>query len=102
MEENKEELVDFFKKEETIKKVTALAIQFHQVFGFEWFTLNQCMGVFKEASVEQIVDIIRSLQLCGFVIGTTKKKTERFRLGKNQFEKMTDAIRGDNNDNKAD
>ena len=98
-EQEREELLAYFKKPETIEKVTAIAIQFNTVFGFEWFTLNQCSEVFKGASIEQLVDTIRSLDLCGFVVSNNKKKVERYRLGKSTFKKMTDAISG--YDNKA-
>ena len=88
-----DELLEYFKKPEVHEKVAALAIQYNQVFGFEWFTLNQCSEIFKSASVEQVVDITRSLQLCGFLISNTKKKVERFRLSKNQFKRLVDALR---------
>jgi hypothetical protein len=87
-----EQLKEYFKKPETQEKVAALAIQFNNVFGFDWFTLNQCAEVFSEASVEQLIDIIRSLDLCGFMVINSKKSPERYRLSKNQFRRMVDGI----------
>ena len=96
-EQEMDELLAYFKKPETIEKVTAIAIQFNTVFRFEWFTLNQCSTVFKEASLEQLVDIMRSLDLCGFLVTNNKQKDTRYRLSKATFKKMTDAISGYNN-----
>jgi hypothetical protein len=77
----------YFKKPEVIEKVTAIAIQFKEVFGFDWFTFNQCATVFsKDSDISQMVDIIRSLELCGFIIVDNRKELERFRLGKKQFK----------------
>ena len=91
VEQELEELKAYFKKPEVIEKVTAVAIQFKEVFGFEWFTFNQCATVFrKDSSLEQMVDIIRSLQMTGFLVANNKKSVERFRLGKQHFNTLKD------------
>lgn len=91
VEQELEELKAYFKKPETVEKVTAVAIQFEAVFGYDWFTFNQCATVFNEGTtIEQMVDIIRALQMTGFLVVNNKKEVERYRLGKKHFKTLRD------------
>ena len=88
-----EELIEYFNKPETQEKVLALAEQIREVFNGEWFTVTDCVKIFKEASPEQILDILNALNLCGFLIVNTKKSYERLRLSGNQFKRLEDVLR---------
>lgn len=81
-------LVEFFKKKETQEKVLSLAIQIQEVFGNSWFTITDCVKIFKAADPQQIIDIINTLNLCGFLIINQKKSYERLRLSGNQFKRL--------------
>lgn len=96
---NLQQLEDYFKLHTTHKKVADLVKQFSTVFGLGWFTLDDCLTIFKEASVEQLVDIVKTLHLCGFLIVNEKKEglLERFRLSSNSIQNMDDILGKQNN-----
>jgi hypothetical protein len=86
-------LVEYFKKEETQKKVLELAVQIREVFGGSWFTITDCVKIFKTADTQQIIDIINTLSLCGFLIINHKKSYERLRLSGNQFKRLESELK---------
>ena len=92
-EEEAKKLLEFFKKKETQEKVLALAIQIREVFGRSWFTVLDCVKVFKEASPQQIIDILNSLNLSGFLIIKKKGDHEKLRISGNQFKKIESALK---------
>lgn len=85
-------LAEYFDKPETQKIVGELVVQFQTVFGFQWFTMDDVIKIFKDASVEQLVDIIQTLDLCGFLIVNSKKEgiMERYRLSANAVQNSVD------------
>lgn len=88
-----EELIEYFKKEEVQTVIIELIIQFNQVFSSSWFTLDDCLRIFKDSNKAQLVDVIGTLHLCGFLLVNKKKNRERFRMSTNKFKKVTDVLR---------
>lgn len=92
-------LEEFLTKRETKETIGALVVQFQEVFGFGWFTLEDCTKVFKSASIPQLVDIVNTLDLCGFLLANDKKEIivgkenfTRYRLSNNAMARMTDVL----------
>lgn len=97
-EEQKKEmdaLKEYYSKPEVQKVIGDLVVQFKEIFGHQWFTWEDLLKVFKTASGEQLVDIVRSLHLCGFLLVNDKKKDkkgeplERFRLSQNAMSQSS-------------
>jgi len=91
--EQADELLAFFKKPETQEKILALAIQIREVFGRSWFTVSDCLKIFKEATPQQMMDILNSLNLSGFLVIKMKGNSEKIRISGNQFKKLENALK---------